>query len=208
MAQTVDNNLRFFVWHQGSKLILCQPLSGTVAHALTEGILNTEVTASYPLFPTETPDTETAEYLMFDVFSSRIVPATTTPSDSDLRLMAVAKLRCQYMHRLEMLLQKYIHRFCSPLEVEMHNYLSMLTGNSEFNADHPVVLEYSDILDISHTEGYNDLKMRLDSYGLLKIKAFALFEKFKRSINECYTEQEAKATLEQTKYELYSAAAI
>lgn len=208
MAQKVDNDLRFFLWHQGSKLILCQPLSGTVAHALTEGILNTEVTASFPLFPTETPEVETSQYLMFDVFTSRIVPASFTPSEADLKLIKLANLRSLYLHRLEMLLQKYVYRFCSPLEVEMHNYLSTLSLGREFNITHPMVLEYSDILNISNVEGYNDLKMRFDSYGLLKIKAFALFEKFKRPLNECYTEQEAKATLEQTKYELYSAAAI
>lgn len=200
----INNVVRFFVFDLGSKLVLCNTLSGTVAHAITEGILNTQIYISVGQFP-DSPQ----NILMFsDTHPNKLYAATMTPSERDLKLMKVAKLRMNYMQQLEILLQKYVDKYCSPLEVGIHNYLPTLALGEEFNINHPIVVEYGDILNISAVEAYNDLKMRFDSYGLVKIKSFAFFEKFKKQINQCDTETDAKAVLEKTKYELYSAGSL
>jgi hypothetical protein len=202
MTLNVDNTLRFFVWEPSSKLVLCETLSGTLAHAVSEGILNSQVHVSFPV------QYEAPQFLIYDHLASKLCVANFTPSEKHLKLIKLATLRKQYIHRLEVLLQKYVDTYCSPIEVQTHNYLSTLSLGEDFNISHPLVVEYSGILGISNTEGYNDLKMRFDSYGLLKIKAFAFFEKFKKQINACYIEQEAISILEQAKYELYTASHI
>jgi hypothetical protein len=205
MSLNVDNEFTFYLYHIGSKLVLCQPRSGTVANALMEGFLNTEVILNFTRFTT---DVEPSTYLTYDFKTFKIVPANFTPSEKELDLIGLANLRARYLYQLEILLRRYVYKFCSPLEIDMHTYLSTLSLGEEFNTENPLVTEYSGILGISNIEGYNDLKLRFDSYGLLKIKAFAFFQKFKRQINECSTEQGAKSILDQAKYDLYATAQI
>ena len=196
-------DFKYYLWDLNTKWVLCETSSRAAVHAASEGILNSLIFVSFG------SDVEKSDFLIMDLFKGgKIVPATTTPSEKDLKLIKLAKLRTQYLHRLEVLLEKYIHTYCSPLNDGVNNYLSTLSLGEDFNTSHPLVVEYSGILGISNTEGYNDLKMRFDSYGLLKIKAFAFFEKFKKQINACYSEQEAISILEQTKYELYTASQI
>jgi hypothetical protein len=196
-----SNIVRFFLWDLESKLVLCDTLSATALHAVREGILNSKVYVSgVGQFP-ESPQ----NILMFsDTHPNKLYPATITLSEKHVNLIKVTKLRIKYMQQLEAFVQKYVDKSCSPLEVEIHNYLP----TQEFNINHPIVVEYSDILNIPAVEAYNDLKMRFDSYGLVKIKAFAYFEKFKKQLNQCDTESDAKAVLEKIYYEFYTAAAL
>jgi hypothetical protein len=200
-----SNIVRFFLWDLESKLVLCDTLSATALHAVREGILNSKVYVSgVGQFP-ESPQ----NMLMFsDTHPNKLYPATITLSEKHVNMIKVAKLRIKYMQQLEAFLQKYVDRYCSPLEVGIHNYLPALALGEEFNINHPIVVEYSDILNIPAVEAYNDLKMRFDSYGLVKIKSFAFFEKFKKQLNQCDTETDAKAVLEKTYYELYTAGAL
>jgi len=196
-----SNIVRFFLWDLESKLVLCDTLSATALHAVREGILNSKVYVSgVGQFP-ESPQ----NILMFsDTHPNKLYPATITLSEKHVNLIKVTKLRIKYMQQLEAFVQKYVDKSCSPLEVEIHNYLP----TQEFNINHPIVVEYSDILNIPAVEAYNDLKMRFDSYGLVKIKSFAYFEKFKKQLNQCDTETDAKAVLEKIYYEFYTAAVL
>jgi hypothetical protein len=203
MAQT-NNDPRYFVWHQGNKFVLCQPPSGIVAHAVIEGILNTELVVSFPLFPSEHSSCQGATVLQYNVFSQKIEAAKETPDAQATKLITLANKRSEYLHKLEMLIQKYILKFSSPLDTELHSYI----GDALKEVEHPLINEYSDIQNLSTVAGFNDLKMRYDSYALLKIKAFSYFEKFKREINDCYIEEEMQEVINKCRYDTYASAKI
>lgn len=204
MAQLTDNAPRFFVWHQGNKFVLCQPPTGTVGSAVIEGLLNTELVVSFPLFPSEHKNCAGSNFLQYNVFSQKIEAAKEEPDQQTIKMINLANKRCEYLYKLEMLIQKYILKFSSPLDTELHSYI----GAALKESSHPLINEYSDIQNISAIAGYNDLKMRYDSYALLKIKAFSYFEKFKREINDCHIEEEMQAVIDKCRYDTYASAKI
>jgi hypothetical protein len=203
----MKNDPEYLIWHQGHKYVLARTHSTAVAQALIEGILNTEIVVSFPDWGAGTPEDLSAEYLIFDVFKQKIV-AGNEPDPSIQRMIRLAHARAEYLLKLELMINRYHMRFFGSFDTEFYAWIgTALARSSPDNLD-PMLAEYATIQEIDHASAYYDLKMRWDSYAMVKMKAFSYFEKFKQLINNCNSSDEMSSVVQKCRYDLYIAATI
>lgn len=203
----MKNDAEYFVWHAGNKYILARTESSAVAQAVAEGLLNSEIAVHFPDSPAGSPEALAAKYQSYDVFNFKIV-AAQDPDPGILRMINLGRHRAEYMLKLELMINKYHLRYFGSYDTAFYAWLGPSIARSTPESVDILIEEYAIIQGIDAVSAYWDLKMRWDSYALVKVKAWSFFEKFKRQINDCYTPDEMNETLQRCKYELFTSAAI
>lgn len=201
------NDPVYFIWHLGNKYVLARTESSAAAQAAAEGLLNTELTVHFPGSPAGTDEDLAADFQIYDVFNLKIIKGAS-PDFNIQRMITLANTRIEYLIKLELMIHKYQMRFFGSYDPEFYAWLGAAIANSNADKIDILIEEYAIIQNIDHAAAYYDLKMRWDSYALVKMKAFSFFEKFKRQINESYTADEMTDTLKRCKHELFISAAI
>jgi hypothetical protein len=203
----VRNDPVYFIWHLGNKCVLARTESSAVAQAASEGLLNSEIAIHFPDSPAGDDEALAAEYQIYDVFNFKIISGAP-PDANTQRMISLAKTRVEHLVKLELLIHKYQMRFVGSYDPEFYAWLGAAIANSNADKVDILIEEYAIIQNIDHAAAYYDLKMRWDSYALVKMKAFSFFEKFKRQINESYTSDEMTDTINRCRYELFFSAKI
>jgi hypothetical protein len=206
-ANTMKNEAEYIIWHQGNRYILARTESSAVAHAIIEGILNTEIAVSYAEWTNVTEEASTSEYQQYDVINFKIIKAEE-PDITTKKMIRLATNREFWLTRLELTIDKYQKRFFGCYDPTFYAWLGTAIARSSPDNIDPLIEEYAIIQEITHAAAYYDLKMRWDSYAMVKVKAYSFFEKFKRMINDCYTAGDMKEILGRCKYELFTMAKI
>lgn len=203
----MKNDPEYFIWHAGNKYVLARTESSAVAQAVAEGLLNTEIAVHFADSPAGSTEALSAKYMAYDVFNFKIIEGGE-PDPSIQRMIKLGRLREEYMLKLELMINKYHLRYFGSYDPTFYAWLGSSIEKSTPEAVDILIEEYAIIQGIDSVSAYWDLKMRWDSYALVKVKAWSYFEKFKRQINDCYTLDEMNDTLQRCKYELFTSASI
>ena len=202
-------NANYYVWHTGSTYVLCQPPTLSCAQAVVQGILNTAIQI---LFHTpENIDSYSKidlsmRYKKNNTAEGRIESTDMPPEQDILDLIRLAEIRKKYLHKLELKTLAYIQRFQGLYDETTLYYIgsALSLSNPDLNKFDFAILEYANMLNIDPKSAYNDLKMKFDSYKMLKIKSYASYEKYKIEINNYTNKNDIKNIYKKFVYESYS----
>ena len=200
-------NANYYVWHTGSTYVLCQPSTLSCAQAVVQGILNSDIRI---VFHSNIDDHSLIDfnkkYKKNNTAEGRIESTDTPPDKNILDLIKLAEIRSKYLHKLELKTLAYIQRFQGLYDETTLYYIgsALSLSNPDLNKFDLAILEYANMLNIDPKSAYNDLKMKFDSYKMLKIKSYASYEKYKIQINNYTNKNDIKNIYKKFVYESYS----
>lgn len=200
-------NANYYVWHTGSTYVLCQPPTLSCAQAVVQGILNTAIQIMFHSNVDSYSQIDlNKKYKKNNTVEGRI-ESTNIPPDIDiLDLIRLAQIRTKYLHKLELKTLAYIQRFQGLYDDSTLYFIgnALSLSNPDLNKFDFAILEYANMLNIEPKNAYNHLKMKFDSYKMLKIKSYASYEKYKIAINNCINKNDIKNIYKKFVYESYS----
>lgn len=200
-------NANYYVWHTGSTYVLCQPPTLSCAQAVVQGILNTAIQIMFHSNVDSYSQIDlNKKYKKNNTVEGRI-ESTNIPPDIDiLDLIRLAEIRTKYLHKLELKTLAYIQRFQGLYDDSTLYFIgnALSLSNPDLNKFDFAILEYANMLNIEPKNAYNHLKMKFDSYKMLKIKSYASYEKYKIAINNCINKNDIKNIYKKFVYESYS----
>ena len=200
-------NANYYVWHTGSTYVLCQPPTLSCAQAVVQGILNTDIRV---VFHSNVDDHSLIDWnkkYKKNNTAEGYVESTDIPPDKNiLDLIKLAEIRSKYLHKLELKTLQYIQRFQGLYDDTTLYFIgsALSLSNVDVNKFDVAILEYANMLNIKPISAYNDLKMKFDSYKMLKIKSYASYEKYKNEINNYIDKNDIKNLYKKFVYESYS----
>lgn len=199
-----------------STSVLTRVKSLTCGRALSKGILDTEVV---PL-PSNL-GTRHDEYVSKDlwngywIYNGRTVSLSELPEHikSDERyqkIRSLAKLRHNYQYALETYYQINLVRSFDFYDYGFDLYIqSQLDKVNTATNEYPqAIKEYALISGISEENAYEELAMRSQTYGLIKTRNYALYQKYVYLLNQVDTEPELEVVIKQAIKELKNNAQV
>lgn len=200
-------NANYYVWHTGSTYVLCQPPTLSCAQAVVQGILNTAIQVVFHSNINNHSLIDWNKKYKKNNTAEGYVESTDIPPDRDiLDLIRLAEIRTKYLHKLELKTLAYIQRFQGLYDETTLYYVgsALSLSNPDLNKFDFAILEYANMLSIEPKNAYNDLKMKFDSFKMLKIKSYASYEKYKIAINNYTNKNDIKNIYKKFVYESYS----
>lgn len=200
-------NANYYVWHTGSTYVLCQPPTLSCAQAVVQGILNTAIQIMFHSNVDSYSQIDLNKKYKKNNTTEGFVQSTDVPPDKDiLDLIRLAEIRTKYLHKLELKTLAYIQRFQGLYDDSTLYFIgnALSLSNPDLNKFDFAILEYANMLNIEPKNAYNHLKMKFDSYKMLKIKSYASYEKYKIAINNCINKNDIKNIYKKFVYESYS----
>ena len=200
-------NANYYVWHTGSTYVLCQPPTLSCAQAVVQGILNTDIRV---VFHSNVDDHSLIDWNKKYKKNNTVegyVESTDIPPDKNiLDLIKLAEIRSKYLHKLELKTLQYIQRFQGLYDDTTLYFIgsALSLSNPDLNKFDFAILEYANMLNIEPISAYNHLKMKYDSYKMLKIKSYASYEKYRNEINNYLEKNDIKNIYKKFVYESYS----
>jgi hypothetical protein len=200
-------NANYYVWHTGSTYVLCQPPTLSCAQAVVQGILNTDIRV---VFHSNVDDHSLIDWnkkYKKNNTAEGYVESTDIPPDKNiLDLIKLAEIRSKYLHKLELKTLQYIQRFQGLYDDTTLYFIgsALSLSNPDLNKFDFAILEYANMLNIEPISAYNHLKMKYDSYKMLKIKSYASYEKYRNEINNYLEKNDIKNIYKKFVYESYS----
>jgi hypothetical protein len=200
-------NANYYVWHTGSTYVLCQPPTLSCAQAVVQGILNTDIRV---VFHSNVDDHSLIDWnkkYKKNNTAEGYVESTDIPPDKNiLDLIKLAEIRSKYLHKLELKTLQYIQRFQGLYDDTTLYFIgsAISLSNPDLNKFDFAILEYANMLNIEPISAYNHLKMKYDSYKMLKIKSYASYEKYRNEINNYLEKNDIKNIYKKFVYESYS----
>jgi len=200
-------NANYYVWHTGSTYVLCQPPTLSCAQAVVQGILNTDIRV---VFHSNVDDHSLIDwnkkYKKNNTAEGYIESTDTPPDKNILDLIKLAEIRSKYLHKLELKTLQYIQRFQGLYDDTTLYFIgsAISLSNPDLNKFDFAILEYANMLNIEPISAYNHLKMKYDSYKMLKIKSYASYEKYRNEINNYLEKNDIKNIYKKFVYESYS----
>jgi hypothetical protein len=200
-------NANYYVWHTGSTYVLCQPPTLSCAQAVVQGILNTDIRV---VFHSNVDDHSLIDWnkkYKKNNTAKGYVESTDIPPDKNiLDLIKLAEIRSKYLHKLELKTLQYIQRFQGLYDDTTLYFIgsAISLSNPDLNKFDFAILEYANMLNIEPISAYNHLKMKYDSYKMLKIKSYASYEKYRNEINNYFEKNDIKNIYKKFVYESYS----
>ena len=192
-------NANYYVWHTGSTYVLCQPPTLSCAQAFVQGILNTDLRV---VFHSNVDDHSLIDWNKKYKKNNTVegyVESTDIPPDKNiLDLIKLAEIRSKYLHKLELKTLQYIQRFQGLYDDTTLYFIgsALSLSNPDLNKFDFAILEYANMLNIEPISAYNHLKMKYDSYKMLKIKSYASYEKYRNEINNYLEKNDIKNTIQ------------
>jgi hypothetical protein len=200
-------NANYYVWHTGSTYVLCQPPTLSCAQAVVQGILNTAIQVMFHSNVDSYSKIDLNKQYKKNNTSEGYVESTDMPPDRDiLDLIKLATIRTKYLHKLELKTLAYIQRFQGLYDDSTLYFIgsALSLSNPDLNKFDFAILEYANMLNIEPKNAYNHLKMKFDSYKMLKIKSYASYEKYRNEINNYIDKNDIKNIYKKFVYESYS----
>ena len=200
-------NANYYVWHTGSTYVLCQPPTLSCAQAVVQGILNTAIQVMFHSNVDSYSKIDLNKQYKKNNTSEGYVESTDIPPDRDiLDLIRLAEVRTKYLHKLELKTLAYIQRFQGLYDDSTLYFIgsALSLSNPDLNKFDFAILEYANMLNIEPKNAYNHLKMKFDSYKMLKIKSYASYEKYRNEINNYIDKNDIKNIYKKFVYESYS----
>jgi hypothetical protein len=200
-------NANYYVWHTGSTYVLCQPPTLSCAQAVVQGILNTAIQVMFHSNVDSYSKINLNKQYKKNNTSEGYVESTDMPPDRDiLDLIKLATIRTKYLHKLELKTLAYIQRFQGLYDDSTLYFIgsALSLSNPDLNKFDFAILEYANMLNIEPKNAYNHLKMKFDSYKMLKIKSYASYEKYRNEINNYIDKNDIKNIYKKFVYESYS----
>jgi hypothetical protein len=203
-------NANYYVWHTGSTYVLCQPPTLSCAQAVVQGILNTAIQVVFHSNIDNHSLIDWNKKYKKNNTAEGYVESTDIPPDRDiLDLIRLAEIRTKYLHKLELKTLAYIQRFQGLYDDSTLYFIgsALSLSNPDLNKFDFAILEYANMLNIEPKNAYNHLKMKFDSYKMLKIKSYASYEKYRNEINNYIDKNDIKNIYKKFVYESYSSPA-
>jgi len=200
-------NANYYVWHTGSTYVLCQPPTLSCAQAVVQGILNTAIQILFHSNVDSYSQIDLNKQYKKNNTAKGYVESTDIPPDRDiLDLIRLAEVRTKYLHKLELKTLAYIQRFQGLYDDSTLYFIgsALSLSNPDLNKFDFAILEYANMLNIEPKNAYNHLKMKFDSYKMLKIKSYASYEKYRNEINNYIDKNDIKNIYKKFVYESYS----
>lgn len=200
-------NANYYVWHTGSTYVLCQPPTLSCAQAVVQGILNTAIQVVFHSNIDNHSLIDWNKKYKKNNTAEGYVESTDIPPDRDiLDLIRLAEVRTKYLHKLELKTLAYIQRFQGLYDDSTLYFIgsALSLSNPDLNKFDFAILEYANMLNIEPKNAYNHLKMKFDSYKMLKIKSYASYEKYRNEINNYIDKNDIKNIYKKFVYESYS----
>jgi hypothetical protein len=200
-------NANYYVWHTGSTYVLCQPPTLSCAQAVVQGILNTAIQVVFHSNIDNHSLIDWNKKYKKNNTAEGYVESTDIPPDRDiLDLIKLAEIRTKYLHKLELKTLAYIQRFQGLYDDSTLYFIgsALSLSNPDLNKFDFAILEYANMLNIEPKNAYNHLKMKFDSYKMLKIKSYASYEKYRNEINNYIDKNDIKNIYKKFVYESYS----
>src|SRR6266480_6076131 len=183
-------------------LIYAPVPSGSCATALTLGLMNSAAFS----FPVQMPlrkdewdacDFENDLYQLLQASEVRPFPKNLVRQDL-MRRKSLAKLRATYLYGLEIHFQRELHRIAEYMPDDLvsfvHNELNHCDpGNGKYTK---AIEEYAALQEIDVDVAYQELRMKLQSNGMVKLRNYALYEKYMMQMNSCVTRGQLNAVLD------------
>lgn len=118
------------------------------------------------------------------------------------RLLA---MRSRYLYDLELLCQVQLTRAANFFDESMVSFVQEQLNLSDPDNDNyaPGIQEYAYINEITPEAAYQELSMRLQSTGMIKLRVQAFYDKYSRVLTTLSDEKEFEKTMTTMKYELY-----
>ena len=200
-------NANYYVWHTGSTYVLCQPPTLSCAQAVVQGILNTDIRVVFHSNVDDHSFIDWNKKYKKNNTAEGYVESTDIPPDKNiLDLIKLAEIRSKYLHKLELKTLQYIQRFQGLYDDTTLYFIgsALSLSNPDLNKFDFAILEYANMLNIEPISAYNHLKMKYDSYKMLKIKSYASYEKYRNEINNYLEKNDIKNIYKKFVYESYS----
>lgn len=114
----------------------------------------------------------------------------------------LAKARGIALYSIELFMERYLNRTHDFYDSSLDSFLaySLLASGQ----DSPAVKEYAAIQEIPLLAAYNELKLRLENHGMMRLKNFATFKKYVHRINTKATQEDIEAELQAIRSENFS----
>ena len=200
-------NANYYVWHTGSTYVLCQPPTLSCAQAVVQGILNTAIQIMFHSNVDSYSQIDLNKKYKKNNTTEGFDQSTDEHPDKDiLDLIRLAEIRTKYLHKLELKTLAYIQRFQGLYDDSTLYFIgsALSLSNPDLNKFDFAILEYANMLNIEPKNAYNHLKMKFDSYKMLKIKSYASYEKYRNEINNYTDKNDIKNIYKKFVYESYS----
>lgn len=183
-------------------LIYAPAPSGACATALTLGLVNS---AAYS-FPTQLPlrkdewdgcDFENGLYQLLKVSEVRPFPKDLIRQDL-LNRKYLAKLRATFIYGLEVHFQRELEHVAEymPDNLVPFIYHELADCDPRAGTYTSAIEEYAALQGIDPEVAYQELRMKLQSSGMAKLRNYALYEKYMMQMNSCTTRKQLREVFE------------
>lgn len=181
-----------------SSCILLNAPSPSVAYSVSLGISDTTSMNIILETPLTTNPNETYCTLKknFDGSLFTIIPLATERINDDLTAkIKLALIRGKAIHRLEIGLQRYLDRADDFYDTQLDPYFVYCLSHSDPKKNEYAegVHEYAAISEISPYAAYHEMQLRVESFGMFKLRNYAHYKLYVNTINKLHTQNEIDA---------------
>lgn len=203
----------FGVVDQENKGVLCFTKTLSSANSVSLGFINSQAimfpgSLTWRAKELEHIDLKTS-HLMFQGGSLTILPDHLV-TEKFLANKEVAKLRALYINSLEVYLKIQLVRvnIFNDENVITHIHREVAQSDPKAGSYSAGIHEYANISEISPDSAYNELKLMLDSIGLVKLRNMAWYRKYVNTINTLNTREDMKLAFSKIYNDIYTKALI
>lgn len=127
-----------------------------------------------------------------------------------LKKREVAKIRGAFIYSLEVYCMQELTRIASYMPENLMVFIQQELSqcDPEKNIFTKAIEEYAALQEIEASVAYHELQLQLQSSGVVKLRNYAIYEKFMMKMNSCYTREELQVVHEQAFDALIRKAAI
>lgn len=197
---------------QENKAVLCFTKTVTCANSVSLGFVNGHVfvyPSSLPWRAKEIESLDLKKPLMLLEGKFTELPEHLI-TEKYLQQRELATLRALYINSLEVYFKGYMARTQITIDDSVYSFMHQELQTSDPKTDTYAngIIEYAAISDISNESAYQELKLFLDSVGLIKLRNMAWYNKYVRIINSLTTREQMKAAFAKIYNEIYKKALI
>lgn len=192
----------YLVFDCKTKGVLCIARTASVANSVSLGFIN----SLSDMLPTSIPlRAQKLAHLDLKRDILKVNRGNLEPLEDHLRTpefleqRRVAGLRERFIYGLEAHLRRFTLRSYLDFDPRvMTSLLDQLNRSDPESGDYALgIREYAAIQDIDPAVAYQEIRLVVDTNDLIKIRGWALYNKYVNKFNQCSTEQQCQAVFDQ-----------
>lgn len=182
--------------------ILCTTRTATVANSVSLGFIN----SCADMLPTSIArrarhlkDVDLEQDIL-KISKGQLVPLEQhLQTTAFLEQRRIAGMRARFIYGLEAHLRRFTVRSCLQFDPESSVFfMDQLRRSDPMTHDYALgIQEYATLHDIDPSVAYQEIALIMDTNGLIKMRAAALYGKYVQRFNQCTSEDQCQAVFDQ-----------